>query len=208
MYAVICSRGPWLSPPGGARRDSALSPPRGLHDNSVGTDVPGFLTGFLRGFLRTEVSRRRLLSPLIGILLVGILLVGMTLVLGACAHHHHHDDDATPTDTGLDPYPANYKSDILAAMHAYLNDPTGIRDAAIAEPAFKAAGGVKHYVVCVRYNAKSLSPNAGKEYAGVKDSAAVFIAGRFDHFVEAAAAAESCAGVTYTPFPELEKLSR
>ena len=168
----------------------------------------GFLRGFLLGFLRTEAARRRLSSPLIGILLIGILLIGMTLVLGACAHHHHHDDDAGPTDPGLDAYPANYKSDILAAMHAYLSDPTGIHDAAIAEPAFKAAGGIKHYVVCVRYNAKSLSPKAGKEYAGVKDSAAVFIAGRFDRFVEAAAAAEPCAGATYTPFPELEKLTR
>jgi len=157
--------------------------------------------GLVRGFLRTEAARRRLLSPLIG-----IPLIGMTLVLGACAHHHHHDDDAGPTDPGLDAYPVNYKSDILAAMHAYLSDPTGIRDATIAEPAFKAAGGVKHYVVCLRYNAKSLSPKAGKEYAGVKDTAAVFIAGRFDHFVEQAA--EPCAGATYTPFPELEKLTR
>ncbi len=40
----------------------------------------------------------------------------------------------------------------------------------------------------------------------MKDSAAVFIAGRFDHFVEQAA--EPCAGATYTPFPELEKLTR
>ncbi len=108
----------------------------------------------MRGFLRTEAARRRLLSPLIG-----IPLIGMTLMLGACAHHHH-DDDAGPTDPGVDAYPANYKSDILAAMHAYLNDPTGICDAAIAEPAFKAAGGVKHYVVCVRYNAKSSQPEA------------------------------------------------
>jgi hypothetical protein len=139
---------------------------------------------------------------------IGVLLIGMTFALGACAHQHHHDDDTGPTDPALDASPMNYKSDILAAMHAYLNDPTGIRDSAIAEPAFKAVGGVKHYVVCVRYNAKSLSPKAGKEYAGVKESAAVFIAGRFDHFVEAAAAAEPCAGVTYMPFPELEKLSR
>ncbi len=149
----------------------------------------------MRGHLRTEAARRRLVSPLIGI----------ALVLGACAHHHH-DDDSGPTDPGLDAYPANYKSDILAAMHAYLNDPTGIRDSAIAEPAFKAAGGVRHYVVCMRYNAKSLSPKSGKEYVGVKDTAAVFIAGRFDHFVEAAA--EPCAGAAYTPFPELGKLTR
>ncbi len=42
----------------------------------------------------------------------------------------------TPT-AELNEYPANYKSEILSAMHAYLNDPTGIRDAAISEPALK-----------------------------------------------------------------------
>ena len=96
----------------------------------------------------------------------------------------------------------NYKPDILAAMHAYYNDPTGIREAAISEPMLKSVGGTTRYIVCVRFNAKQ----NGTTYAGVRDFAAVFIAGRFDRFVETAR--EQCAGAAYAPFPELEKLTR
>jgi hypothetical protein len=129
-------------------------------------------------------------------------LVGVTLLLGACAHHHHQDDDGTDE---VNTYPANYKSEILGAMHAYLNDPTGIRDPGLAEPALKPVNGTNHYVVCLRYNGKK---NA-KEYAGSRDIAAVFIAGRFDHFVDTPNTAnEICAGATYAPFPELGKLTR
>ena len=132
------------------------------------------------------------------------LFIGLLLFLGACAHHHHHDD----TDAGNDEvnaFPKTYKSDILAAMHVYLNDPTGVRDGAITEPELKPVNDIKHYVACLRFNAKK---NA-KEYAGAKEIAAVFIAGRFDHFVDAPkAAGELCAGAAYAPFPELSKLAR
>ena len=39
-------------------------------------------------------------------------------------------------------------------MHAYLNDPTGIRDAGISDPALKSVGNLQRYVVCLRFNAK------------------------------------------------------
>ena len=87
-------------------------------------------------------------------------------------------------------------------MHAYLNDPTGVREAGIAEPALKSVGGNQRYVVCVRFNGKK----TGNAYAGVKEIAAVFMAGRFDRFVDPAK--EQCAGATYAPFPELQKLTR
>jgi hypothetical protein len=87
-------------------------------------------------------------------------------------------------------------------MHAYLNDPTGIRDAAIAEPALRTINNTTRYVVCLRYNAKK----RGGGYASEKEVAAVFMVGRFDHFVEKPQ--EACAGANYTPFPELQKLSR
>ena len=57
------------------------------------------------------------------------LILGMTLLLGACGHHRQLDADNS-SDDELNAYPSNYKADILAAMHSYLNDPTGIRDAA------------------------------------------------------------------------------
>src|SRR5215472_5019491 len=59
------------------------------------------------------------------------------VVLGACGHNLVPDGDE------INVYPTNYKSDILAAMHAYLNNPTGIRDAAISEPTRKSTGVVE-----------------------------------------------------------------
>jgi hypothetical protein len=131
------------------------------------------------------------------------LLLGLALALGACAHGHHAaDDPAAAADDPVNIVPANYKPDILAAMHAYLNDPTGIREPGITEPALKSVGNSTRYVVCLRLNAKK----ARKDYAGVREIAAVFVAGRFDRFVDPAK--EACAGVTFAPFPELGKLSR
>src|ERR1700691_6418819 len=120
------------------------------------------------------------------------LLVGVMLLLGACGHHHGSDADSAGGDEGaVNAYPKNYKSDILAAMHAYLNDPTDIHDAAISDPALKSAGNNTRYVVCLKFNAKK---NA-REYAGVKEVAALFLAGRFDQFVDTPK--DLCAGVTY-----------
>jgi len=128
------------------------------------------------------------------------LLIGAGLLVGACASRDHH----VATDEELNVYPANYKADIAAAMHAYLNDPTGIRDAAVSEPALKSGGMTEHprYTVCLRFNPKK---SAGA-YQGVKEVAAVFLAGRFDRFVETPH--ELCAGANYAPFPELEKLTQ
>ena len=124
----------------------------------------------------------------------GLLLLGLMLVLGACGHHRPDSDD-------INIYPASYKADILAAVHAYLNDPTGIRDAAISEPMEKSVALRQRYMVCVRFNAKQ-----NNAYAGAKELAAVFLAGHFDQFVEKTG--DLCAGVAYAPFPELEKLPR
>jgi hypothetical protein len=128
------------------------------------------------------------------------VLLGATLLMGACGHHHFGAGD--DEDPGINAYPASYKADILGGMHAYLNDPTGIRDAGISEPILKPVGDNTRYVVCVQFNGKLV----GNSYAGDKVFAAVFLAGHFDHFVEKAQ--EPCAGATFTPFPELEKLPR
>jgi len=124
------------------------------------------------------------------------LLLVLTFALGGCGHNV-----ASDSDNEINVYPANYKSDILAAMHAYLNDPTGIRDAAISEPALKSSGNISRYIACVRFTPKK---NA-KEYAGPKEIAAVFLAGRFDRFIDTPK--DECAGATYVGFPELQKLS-
>jgi hypothetical protein len=130
------------------------------------------------------------------------LIIG-ALALSACAGSFPKTGEAGG-DEGINAYPANYKTDILAAMHAYLNDPTGIRDAGIAEPVLKTTGAYshEHYTACVRFNPKKTAT----VYEGTKEVAAVFIAGRFDQFVETPKGL--CAGTVYTPFPELEKLAR
>jgi hypothetical protein len=134
------------------------------------------------------------------------LFVSLSLLFGACSHHHSSLSETTPNDPDINVLPADYKRDILAAMHAYLNDPTGIRDAAISEPVLKTVGGLQRYVVCVRLDAKKPDHENRNEYAGAKEIAAIFLVGRFDRFVEKAQ--EQCAGLNLTPFPELQKLSR
>ena len=137
------------------------------------------------------------------------LLISLMVVLGACGHHLFPDRDE------INVYPTNYKSDILGAMHTYLNNPTGIRDAAISEPTLKSTGVVEQpdnlpllgpqtvnrYVACLRFTPKK---NAS-EYGGAKEIAVVFMRGRPDRFVDLPKT--ECTGVTYAAFPELQKLT-
>ena len=140
----------------------------------------------------------------LGLAELGLLGLGLALALalglGGCAHNS--SSDAAAANSELNAPPSDYRREITGAMHAYLNDPTGIRDAAIAEPALRTIGNTTRYVVCVRFNAKK----RGGGYAGEKEMAAVFMVGRFDRFVEKPQ--EACASANYTPFPELQKLSR
>jgi len=126
------------------------------------------------------------------------MLVGAALSLGACA-----GQNKLSADEGINVVPESYKADVAAAMHAYLKDPTGLRDTAISEPTMKSLpSGPQRYVACVRYTPKKTAT----VYDSQHEAAAVFLAGRFDQFVEPPK--ELCAGATYTPFPELGKLSR
>jgi hypothetical protein len=133
------------------------------------------------------------------------LVAGLALLLGACASQHR--SGAYGSAEEINSFPATYKADIQAAMHVYLNDPTSIRDAAISEPVLKPASAAmpERYMACVRFNAK----RTATVYAGMKEIAAVFLAGRFDQFIDSPKEEqELCANAAYTPFPELEKLSR
>ena len=122
------------------------------------------------------------------------LLFGLAFALGACGHN------LVPDSEGINVYPTNYKSDILAAMHAYLNNPSGIRDAAISEPVLKSSGNVNRYVACLRFTPKK---NVS-EYGATREIAAVFMAGRLDQFVDLPKS--ECNGVAYAAFPELQNL--
>src|ERR1700719_2973360 len=107
---------------------------------------------------------------------VGLIIVA--LALSACGHH----STAEAGSEGINAYPTNYKTDILAAMRVYLNDPTAIRDASISEPALKPASLTmpSRYMLCLRFNPKK----SATVYEGMREVAAVFVAGRFDQFVE------------------------
>ncbi len=79
--------------------------------------------------------------------------------------------------------PANYRSELLAYLRTYLNDPTGVRDAYITEPMLRPVpgAGTQRYAVCVRYNAK----NSVGKYEGSKDRYVAFLAGRLDTILPA-----------------------
>ena len=132
------------------------------------------------------------------------LFIAAALLLGGCGGHHFGFGGRGGEGEGVNAYPQNYKADILAAMHAYLNDPTDIRDATMSEPMFKPVGNGNRYIVCLRFDGKQ----DNGMYAGDKLIAAAFLAGRFDDFLDAAAARAPCAGAALMPFPELEQLKR
>ena len=100
--------------------------------------------------------------------------------------------------------PVNYKAEIIAYLRTYLNDPTGVRGAFIAEPQLRNVPGAptQRYMVCLRFNAKD---STGK-YEGSRDRLVAFLTGRLDTLVPARK--EQCDGANWQPFPELEKLKR
>lgn len=100
------------------------------------------------------------------------------------------------------PFPANYKPEILAFMKTYLNNPVGVHDAGIADPVQRTIGGRLRYVVCLRYSPKDTDGN----YRPSRDRGILFVDGRLDRIIENAA--EPCAGVTYAPFRDLEIMTR
>lgn len=114
---------------------------------------------------------------------------------------------------GLNVAPADYKNDILAVAHTYLNNPRRIRDASISEPFLKNIGARgDRYIVCVRFNAM----NTDGKYTGLKSRIATYRRGKLDQFAEAVPerlpdqkedAADPCKDVAMQPFSELEKLS-
>jgi len=132
------------------------------------------------------------------------LLVPLLLTLAACAgsgEEAPYFSRPRRADTAQ-PFPANYKAELLAFMRTYLNDPTNVREAAISEPVQRPVAGARRYYVCVRYNARD---SAG-QYTGTADRAAFYLDGRFERMVERAQ--DFCPAPSYAAFPELERLTR
>jgi hypothetical protein len=98
--------------------------------------------------------------------------------------------------------PADYRTQITETIQRMLDDPTGIRDAFVTEPALRQSGADTRYISCLRYNAK----NRDGAYMGSRDRAAFFYNGRVTTIADAPP--ELCRNAPYQPFPELEKLCR
>ena len=128
----------------------------------------------------------------------------LPIALGACAGS---DDDRSITytdDRGVanQPYPNNYRAELLAFMKTYLNNPADVHDAAMAEPVQRTVGGRLRYVSCLRFTPRE----SDGSYRESRERAIVYIDGRLDRMVENAS--DVCAGVVYAAFPALEKLTR
>ena len=129
------------------------------------------------------------------------LLAGLPIaLLGGCASGESISSE-TKGGASVNLVPANYRAEIIAYQRSYLNDPTGIRSAAISQPTLKNVGTGDRYVVCVRFNSKN--PNG--PYAGVRDHMAISLSGKLDQM---GLARDLCKDAVYEPFPELERLTR
>ena len=103
---------------------------------------------------------------------------------------------------GPQPFPDNFRSEALAYMHTYLNNPVGVRDAALADPVIRQVGGRPFYVACLRFTPRETDGS----YRTMRERAVIYVNGRLDRIVEKSG--ELCAGAVYAPFPELEKMTR
>ena len=100
------------------------------------------------------------------------------------------------------PFPSNYRTELVAFMHTYLNNPVGVRGASLAEPVQRTIGGRSRYVSCVRFAEQQADGN----YREPRERAVVFVNGRLDRIAQNSP--EACAGAVYASFPELEKMTR
>jgi hypothetical protein len=133
---------------------------------------------------------------------VVILLLGSALA--ACAGGE--DRDAVfNIDSGGNanqPFPDNYRPELLAFMRTYLNNPVGVHGAGMADPVQRTVGGRMRYVSCLRFAPRE----SDGSYREPRERAILYVNGRLDRVAENAG--ELCAGAVYAPFPELEKLTR
>jgi hypothetical protein len=132
-----------------------------------------------------------------------IAALALSISLAACTTSNN-DSLSYTADRGVEnqPYPSNYRAELLAFLRTYLNDPQGVRGAAIAQPVQRTVGGRQRYVACLRYSARETDGSQGPS----RIRAAMFVDGRLDRLIEEGK--DICENVTFAPFPEMEKLIR
>jgi hypothetical protein len=133
----------------------------------------------------------------------GLAILLLPLTLAACL-----DSEETRTTSFVEsanaeqPFPANYKPEILAFLRTYLNNPVGVHEAVIAEPVQRTINGRVRYVSCLRFAERQ----SDGSYREARERGVLFVGGRLDRVIPNAS--EECAGAAYVGFPELEKLQR
>ena len=124
----------------------------------------------------------------------------LPIAIAACADGRSFSlfgDKDTPQS-----FPENYRAELLAFMKTYLNNPVGVRDAALGEPVMRDVNGRTRYIACLRFSARE----SDGSYREPRDRAVLFLNGRLDRMIEKGG--EFCAGVALAPFPDLEKMTR
>ena len=128
----------------------------------------------------------------------------LPLALSACLDS---DDSRTTSfvedsNDSKQPFPNNYRPEMLAFLRTYLNNPVGVRDAMMADPVQRTVGGRVRWVSCVRYRERQLDGT----YREPRERAVVFVNGRLDRVAQNSS--ELCAAAAYAPFPDMEKMVR
>src|ERR1700738_1882495 len=77
----------------------------------------------------------------------------LSIALAACASSDDGGSISFTNDRGVanQPFPDNYRAELLAFMRTYLNNPVGVHEAAMAEPVQRTVGGRLRYVSCLRF---------------------------------------------------------
>ena len=81
----------------------------------------------------------------------------LPIALAACAGGFLGSDEGRSMSYTADrdgtnqPFPNNYRAEMLAFMKTYLNNPVGVHDAMIAEPVQRTVSGHMRYVSCLRF---------------------------------------------------------
>ncbi|WP_139024692.1 hypothetical protein [Bradyrhizobium sp. STM 3843] len=137
-------------------------------------------------------------------MLLSLALAGCSTATGNLLSTEDNRPISFTADRGVaaQPFPNNYRTEILAFMRTYLNNPVGLHDTAMAEPVQRTVGGRLRYVSCIRYAARDTDGS----YRPARERAIVYVDGRLDRVVDDAG--ELCAGAAYGPFPELATLTR
>jgi len=128
----------------------------------------------------------------------------LPIALAACADSEGSRSITFTDDRGVanQPYPNNYKVEIVSFMKTYLNNPVGVHEAAMADPVQRVVGGRLRYVSCLRFTPRE----SDGSYHESRERAVLYVDGRLDRIIENAS--EPCAGAVYAPFPALEQMTR